>query len=74
MNINVFVFILIISFVLFFLNMYNKENFKLNLQTNKYNLILINHENYKIIILKNNFDDENNDIDKIIKIYKIYKN
>lgn len=58
-----YIFILIIFIIFICINIIGKESFI----TNKYNIILINHTNYKIIIVKNinNFDN---------KIYKIYRN
>lgn len=57
------VFIIIILLILIYINIFIKENF----YTKKYNIILINHKNYQLIIVKN--------INNTIKnIYKIYKN
>lgn len=66
MNCNNFIFILALILVLIFINLVRFENF--DLDTNKYNTIIINHLNYKIIIVSNT----NNNGEK--KIYKIYKN
>ena len=59
----IIMFILIILLIFICVSIDFEENFK----TNKYKIILINHKNYKIIIIKdiNNADN---------KIYKIYKN
>ena len=61
------IFILIILFVLIYINFLKKENFNTDANTNKYNIILINHKNYQIIIIKTINNNYN-------KIYKIYKN
>ena len=61
----IYIFILIITFV-FICVSYNigyKENFKLN----KYKIILINHEKFNVLIVKNTNNSNT-------KIYKIYKN
>lgn len=55
-------FILVILIIFFFINIVRKETF-----INKYNIVIINHKNYQIVIIKNT-----NNTDK--KIYKIYKN
>lgn len=56
------VFIIIILLILIYINIFIKENF----YTKKYNIILINHKNYQLIIVKN----INNTIQNIYKIYK----
>ena len=61
---NNFIFVLVIILILFFLNTFRFENYQT--QTNEYNVILINHEKYQIIVVKN----INNGHDKIYKIYK----
>ncbi len=62
---NKLTFIFVIIIILIFLITFEYENFES--ETNKYNIILINHNKYQIIIIKNinNIQD---------KIYKIYKN
>lgn len=59
---NQYIFILVILIIFFFINIVRKETF-----INKYNIVIINHKNYQIVIIKNT-----NNTDK--KIYKIYKN
>jgi hypothetical protein len=61
-----YIFILVILIIFICVNIIGKETFI----TNKYNIILINHNNYKIIIVKNT--NNTNNTNK--KIYKIYKN
>lgn len=61
---NKLIFIYIVIFILFFLITFKFENFQS--ETNKYNIILINHNKFQIIIIK----DINNIQDKIFKIYK----
>lgn len=58
-------YILILVFLMIFICIYirGKETFI----TNKYNIILITHNNYQIIIVKNTSNTDK-------KIYKIYKN
>jgi hypothetical protein len=58
-----YIFILVILIIFICVNILGKETFI----TNKYNIILINHKNYKIIIIKNTINTNK-------KIYKIYKN
>ena len=62
---NNFIFILAMILLLIFINFFNNDNFQL--MATKYNIILINHKNYKILIFKNINNIEN-------KIFKIYKN
>lgn len=57
----IFIFVILIIFIC--VNIGENETFG----TNKYNIILINHNNYQIIIVKNISNDDK-------KIYKIYKN
>lgn len=57
----IFIFVIIMIFIC--VNIREKENFI----TYKYNIILINHRNYHIIIVKNTNNTNH-------KIYKIYKN
>ena len=63
--INNFTFILVIILILIFLNTFGGEKYKS--QTNKYNVILINHRNYQIVLISNTNNVQN-------KIFKIYKN
>ena len=56
----IFIFVILIIFIC--VNIREKETF-----TNKYNIILINHNNYQIFIVKNTSNTNK-------KIYKIYKN
>jgi hypothetical protein len=58
------IFIFVILLILIFLITFVSDNF--NLVTNKYSVILINHNEFQIIIIKNT----NNIQDKIYKIYK----
>lgn len=58
-----YIFILVILMIFIFICIRGIETFILN----KYNIILINHNNYQIIILKNTSNTDK-------KIYKIYKN
>lgn len=62
---NTYILIFTLTVILIFLNTFGTEYFYS--ETNKYNVIFVNHKNYQIIILKNTSNDEN-------KIYKIYKN
>lgn len=62
---NNFIFILAMILLFIFINFFNNDNFQL--MATKYNIILINHKNYKILIFKNINNIEN-------KIFKIYKN
>ena len=62
---NNFFFILVMILLFIFINFIVNDNFQL--MDAKYNLILINHKNYKILIFKNINNIEN-------KIFKIYKN
>lgn len=57
-------FIFIIIIILIFLITFETENFQL--ETNKYSVILVNHNKYHIIVVKN----ANNIQDQIYKIYK----
>lgn len=58
-----YIFILVILMIFICVYIRGKETFI----TNKYNIILINHNNYQIIIVKNISNTDK-------KIYKIYKN
>ena len=59
-------FVFIILLILIFFITFRFENFMV--ETNKYNIILINHKKYQIVIIKNK--NINNVQDKIYKIYK----
>ena len=61
---NKLTFILITIIILIFLITFRTENFQL--ETNRYSVILVNHNKYQIIVVKN----ANNIQDKIYKIYK----
>ena len=63
--VNNFIFILVMILLFIFINFFNNDNFQL--MATKYNVILINHKDFKILIFKNMNNIEN-------KIYKIYKN
>lgn len=62
---NKFIFILVMILLFIFMTFFHIDNFQL--MTTKYNVILINHFNYQILIIKNINNIEN-------KIFKIYKN
>ena len=65
MAMNNFIFIIILILTVILINQNTLDNFLLKMT--KYNIILINHEKYQMIIL--------NDVNSIEnKIYKIYKN
>lgn len=58
-----YIFIFVILMIFICVNIGGKETFG----ANKYNVILINHNNYQIVIIKNTSNTDK-------KIYKIYKN